>query len=246
MKMRTNPLFSTAILLTLGSLGLFASMPAAAEGAKLSTAERIHEAANEFMAGFTEQQQAQGRQVEYELGSLDQRLSLSQCTQPLDVEFSGDPMRSTRTTLLVSCQAERPWRMFLKADLEIRADGWVAERPIGRGQRLEESMLEQTEVVINQRRRSGYRNPEHMIGMKARRSINAGTAITPDMLVAPEAVERGDRVIISAGNDVFSIQTRGEAVRGGRIGEQITVINENSGRRVQGRIVEQGRVDINQ
>lgn len=245
--MRANSLISTITLLIAGALVLLMTGPVRADdGTGLSTADRIHEAAGAFMHEFAEQQRAQGRQVDYELGSLDQRLSLAACSEPLSVEFSGDPMRSTRTTLLVSCQAERPWRMFLKAEVEIRADGWVAERPIGRGQRLEESMLEQTEVVINQRRRSGYRNPEHMIGMKARRSINAGTAITPDMLVAPEAVERGDRVIISAGNGTFSIETRGEAVRGGRIGEQITVINENSGRQVRGRIVEPGRVDINQ
>jgi len=245
-KMRANRLFSTATLLMLGSLGLYSPAPVAAEESELSTADRIREAADEFMAGFAEQQEAKGRKVEYELGSLDQRLSLDECDQPLEVEFSGDPMRSSRTTLLVSCQAQRPWRMFLKADLEIRADGWVAERPIGRGQELEEDMLEQTEVVVNQRRRSGYTNPDHMIGMQARRNINAGTSITPDMLVEPEAVERGDRVIISADNGVFSIETRGEAVRGGSVGEQITVINESSGQRVRGRIVEPGRVDINQ
>lgn len=210
-----------------------------------TTVERIYQAADRFMQQFEQQQRDKGRDVDYELGSLDERLTLSACDKPLAVDFSGDPMRTTRTTLLVSCQADRPWRLFLKTSVEIKAEGWIAAQPIGRGERLSRDMLEQTDVVINQRRRSGYTNPENMIGMKARRSINANTSITPDMLMAPEAVSRGDRVIISAGNDVFSIQTRGEAVNGGRVGEQITVINENSGRRVRARIVEPGRVEVN-
>ncbi len=210
-----------------------------------TTVERIYEAANDFLEEFSKEQRAQDREVAYQLGSLDQRLTLSDCDKPLSVEFSGDPMGTTRATLLVSCQSERPWRMFLKTDLKITAAGWVAARPIGRGERLERSMLEETDVVVNQRRRIAYTDPDNMLGMKARRTINSGTPITPDMLSAPEAVARGDRVIIEAGNGVFSIQTRGEAVNSGRVGEQITVINESSGRRVRARIVEPGRVEIN-
>ena len=223
------------------------SMTASGESAVQAptTVEQIYEAAEQFLNEFSAEQEAKGREVEYQLGTLDQRLSLSDCVEPLDVEFSGDPERTARATLLVSCQSERPWRMFLKANVKITAQGWVAARPIGRGEQLDQDMLERTDVVINQRRRSGYTDPDNMIGMNARRAINAGTAITPDMLSAPEAVARGDRVIISAGNGVFSIQTRGEAVNGGKVGEQISVINENSGRRVRARIVEPGRVEVN-
>ncbi len=121
----------------------------------------------------------------------------------------------------------------------------MADRPIGRGERLRKDMLRSEPVVINENRHGGFRDPEHMIGMQARRTIRPGTAITPRMLEKPLAVERGDRVVISAGSDVFSITTRGEAVRSGRVGEQIPVINENSGRRVRGRITKPGHVAIN-
>lgn len=211
-----------------------------------STADRITEAAEGFLQQFSREQAEQDRSVEYEIGSVDSRLSLAKCPQALDVEFAGEPERSTRTTLLVSCEGDRPWRIFLNATVRIQVDGWVADRPIGRGERLTEDMLRSSPVVINKNRRGGFRNPEHMIGMQAARTIRAGTAITPRMLDKPLAVERGDRVVISAGTDVFSITTRGEAVRSGRVGEQIPVINENSGRQVRGRITEPGHVAINQ
>ncbi|TVP58073.1 MAG: flagella basal body P-ring formation protein FlgA [Halomonadaceae bacterium] len=210
-----------------------------------STVERIYRAADAFMADYVRLQESRDRTVAYELGSLDSRLSMEPCPQPLKVSFSGDPERNARTTLLVSCEGDRPWRLFLNSRIEIQAQGWVTSQPIGRGVILEQSMLEARQVTINEQRQGGYQNPELMLGMETRRNINAGVTITPHMLIAPDAVSRGDRVIISAGNSAFAIETRGEAVTGGKIGDQITVKNETSGRQVRGRITAPGRVDIN-
>lgn len=209
-----------------------------------STAERVTRAADRFMEGFVAEQQDRGRKVSYSLGSVDDRLSLAQCPNPLQVKFSGDPERTTRATLLVSCDGDRPWRLFLNTEVEIRVNGWVSGQPIGRGHRLRRDMLQKREVVINKRRRSGFQDPDNMLGMEARRTINAGVPITPDMLVKPEAVERGDRVVISSSSKAFSITTRGEALSSGRVGDQIAVINENSGRRVRGRITKPGHVSV--
>lgn len=210
----------------------------------LNTAQRVSQAAEAFMDRFAEKQERKSRKVNYELGSVDSRLSLTPCPDPLEVSFAGDPERTTRATLLVSCKGDEPWRLFLNTEVEIVVEGWVSAQPIGRGQRLRRDMLEKSDVVINKRRRSGFKDPEHMLGMETKRSINAGIPITPNMLRKPDAVERGDRVVISAKNDTFSIETRGEAVSGGQVGEQVSVINENSGRRVRGRITGPGRVTV--
>ena len=221
------------------------ALPATANTPDLSTAERINAAATDFLEDFRTEQEALGREIAYDLGSVDPRLNLADCTEPLAVEFSGDPMRTTRATLQVACRGEQPWRIFLKANVEIQAEGWVSRRAIARGAQLDRGMLEATTVTLNTNRRSGLTDPEDMIGMLARRNINAGTPITPNLLEAPEDVSRGDRVIIRAGGSTFSIQTRGEAQRGGHVGDQITVINENSGRSVRARITGPGEVDIN-
>lgn len=241
--MRIKPGYSLLSQLLTGLL--VTSMAGASEPKEeLNTAQRVTQAAESFMEDFSSNQQSKGREVTYELGSVDDRLSLAPCGESLEVSFSGDPERSTRTTLLVSCPGDKPWRLFLNTEVEITVDGWVSAKPIGRGQRLEESMLKEEKVVINKRRRGGFKDPRDMLGMEAKRSINAGIPITPNMLVEPEAVERGDRVVISASSDVFSIETRGEALSSGRVGEQISVVNENSGRRVRGRITEPGHVTI--
>ncbi|MDX1589934.1 MAG: flagellar basal body P-ring formation chaperone FlgA [Oleiphilaceae bacterium] len=230
-----------ATLLLMALLTILPLQTAQASG----TVQRILQAADNFMADFVAGQQTQGRQVEYQLGSLDDRLSMDPCPSPLAVSFAGDPQKSVRNTLLVACEGDRPWRLFLNADIKIQSEGWVTRHPIRRGTRIDESMLESRSVTINQVRQGSYQEPEHILGMEARRNINAGVPLTPHLLVAPDAVSRGDRVIISAGNSTFAIETRGEAVQGGKVGDQISVINESSGRRVRGRIVAPGRVAIN-
>lgn len=244
--MRIDPLNPLPVVPFLVLVALLLPAMTLATQQSAGTAERITEAANGFLQQFAQDQAEQDRSVEYEIGSVDSRLSLARCPQALNVEFAGDPERSTRTTLLVSCEGDQPWRIFLNATVRIQVDGWVADRPIGRGERLRKAMLRSSPVVINEHRRGGFRDPEHMIGMQAKRTIRAGTAIAPGMLEKPLAVKRGDRVVITAGSDVFSITTRGEAVRSGRVGEQIPVINESSGRQIRGRITEPGHVAINQ
>lgn len=236
------PQLMLAPLLVIIALPAIGSTPQTGE--QTTTAQRVTRAADSFMEAFAEEQRKKGRAVTYSLDSVDERLSLARCPNPLQVAFSGDPERTTRATLLVSCEGDRPWRLFLNTEVEIRVEGWVSGQPIGRGQRLTRDMLEKRDVIINQRRRSGFQDPENMLGMEARRAINAGVPITPDMLVEPEAVERGDRVVISSSSEAFSITTRGEAVSSGRVGDQIPVINENSGRRVRGRITKPGHVSV--
>jgi len=77
-----------------------------------------------------------------------------------------------------------------------------------------------------------------------RRPVSAGTMITPDLLEAPDAVERGDHVIIIARSKTFSIRSRGKALANASVGEQVLVEKLSSARTVKGTVVAPGRVEI--
>ena len=82
------------------------------------------------------------------------------------------------------------------------------------------------------------------MGLELRRGVNAGTVLTADLLTAPDAVERGDHVIITATTGGFSVSSRGKALSGGSIGEQVSVENLSSARTVRARITAPGQVQI--
>lgn len=213
-------------------------------GAATTTADQIHNAAAEFLKAFAADQSAEGYTVTHDAGELDDRLSLAICESTPQVTFSGDPWKTTQPSLLVSCQGERPWRMFLPVSIEIHGPGLVAARPLARGERLTESALKSYPVEMNATRRNPIRTKEQLIGMEMRRGVNSGTIFTADLLTAPEAVVRGDHVVITAETGGFSVRSRGKALGSGGIGEQVMVENLSSTRTLRARIIAPGQVEI--
>lgn len=216
----------------------------AAASAATTTADQIHEAADRFLEAFAAEQSAEGYSVSYNPGQLDARLSLEFCESAPGVSFSGDPWKTTQPSLLVACEGSRPWRMFLPVSIEISGQGLVAARPLARGERITESALKLEPVELNATRRSPIRGKNQLIGMEMRRGVNAGTVFTADLLTAPEAVARGDHVVITAETGGFSVRSRGKALSSGGIGEQITVENLSSTRSVRAKITAPGQVRI--
>lgn len=221
---------------------LFSSLTAAA--AEATTAVDIEAAAEQFLTSFAGLQQAQGREVSYSVGSLDPRLQLAPCEDPLAFEFVSEPQKSVRNTLLVSCSGNRPWRLFLNAEIEITSEAFVAATPLSRGARVTEAMLRRENVVINQARGGVFHELDGLLGMEVRRPLREGTLMSPSVLTTPETVARGDAVKIQAQSGPIVIETRGTAIAGGRIGEQITVENARSGRQVRGVIIAPGHVRV--
>lgn len=206
--------------------------------------EQILDAARQFLDHFAGAQETEGFQVTAEPGRLDPRLRLAHCEAPLALEFTGDPWRSTQPNLQVSCQGERPWRMYLSVSLEIRGPALVAARPISRGERVQPSMVDQKTVVVNALRRGSITRMDQLTGMEMRRPVNAGTVFTPDLVAAPDAVARGDHVIITARSGQFSVSARGKALANAGIGEQVLIENLTSSRRVRARVTGPGQVEI--
>ena len=212
--------------------------------ASMTTAEQIHSGAEQFLAAFSDAQGNEGFTVSYDTGQLDARLSLATCETPLGVSFSGDPWKTTQPSLLVSCKGDRPWRMFLPVSITITGEAMVAARPLGRGERLTKAAIQSDSVVVNSVRRGAITNIEQLVGMEMRRGINAGTVFTPDLVLAPAAIERGDHVIISARSGNFSVNSRGKALASGGIGDQVLVENLSSSRTVRARVTAPGHVEI--
>lgn len=223
---------------------LIAAFAANVAGAATTTADQIHRAAGQFLEAFATDQSVRGYEVTHDLGVLDARLSLDSCESAPAVSFSGDPWKTAQPSLLVSCEGSRPWRMFLPVSLEIHGQGLVAARPLARGERITASALKSRAVEINATRRSPIREKAQLIGMEMRRGINTGTVFTADLLTAPEAIERGDHVVITAKTGGFSVRSRGKALSSGSIGEQVMVENLSSTRTVRARIIAPGQVEI--
>ncbi|MBR9869546.1 MAG: flagellar basal body P-ring formation protein FlgA [Gammaproteobacteria bacterium] len=228
--------------LILFTLALIFSLPARAEPA--TTADDIREMAERFLQTWADDQRERNRRIEYQIGNVDRRLKLAPCEGEPKLEFASDPLRTPSPSILISCAGKRPWRMYVTASVEAYGPAIVAARPLTRGERLSSAALTTSEVQLNASRRGTLTDMSNIQGMMVRRPVKTGTVLTPDLLEAPDAIERGDHVIILARTGSFSVSSRGKALGNASIGEQVLVENLRSERTVKATVVAPGRVEI--
>ena len=228
--------------LILYTLALVFSSPALAEQA--TTAGDIQDMAENFLQTWAESQRGLNRRIEYQVGNVDRRLKLAPCEGEPELEFVSDPLRTPSPSILISCTGKRPWRMYVTASVEAYGPAIVAARPLTRGERLSSAALTTSEVQLNASRRGTLTDMNDIQGMMVRRPVKTGTVLTPDLLVAPDAIERGDHVIILARAGSFSVSSRGKALGNASVGEQVLVENLRSARTVKATVVAPGRVEI--
>lgn len=120
----------------------------------------------------------------------------------------------------------------------------VAARPLARLEPLTAGSVKLLRVDLGTVPTEAYLTIEEVAGLRAKRSIAAGTVLTPILLDAPPLVRRGEVVKLVAGNGSFQITALGEARRDGRKGEQIPVLNLSSRREVFGRVEDAGVVRV--
>ncbi|TBW59007.1 flagellar basal body P-ring formation protein FlgA [Marinobacter halodurans] len=230
------------IVIFLLAAGMAITSPSHA--AEKTTAAMIRQAAQQFLDHYAADREETGQTVTYSLGPLDSRLNLAACPDGPSVSFSSDPTETTQPTLSVSCDGQRPWRLYLSTSLEIRGQGLVAARPLSRGERITGDMIATQPIVINSVRRGAITQRDALVGLEVRRSVNSGTIFTPDIVTQPEAVSRGDHVIIIARSGSISVQSRGKALSDGRVGEQIMVQNLRSAKTLRAQVTSPGHVEV--
>ncbi|MFP3978610.1 flagellar basal body P-ring formation chaperone FlgA, partial [Marinobacter sp. KMM 10035] len=209
-----------------------------------TTADEIREATTAFLETFAAAQAGRGYNVTFETGNIDSRLALAPCSADLAIEFTGDPWKSEHPSVQIACAGERPWRMFVTTTVSINGPALVAARPFGRGERVTGNMLETRSVVVNASRRGIITDSQMVEGMIVRRPVNAGSVLTPDLLDAPNAVSRGDHVIITARRGAFSVRSRGKALANASVGEQVLIENLGSSRTVKANVTAPGHVEV--
>lgn len=183
-----------------------------------------------------------GNGVHAEATSLDQRLRLAVCTEPLVADPGRAAPGAARVTVRVACQAPN-WSLYVPVRLSRQQSVVVLTRAVNRGHVITAADVE----VITRQARSGYpvlRDAAHAVGQRLRRPAAAGTELTPSWLETPAVIRRGQRVILVARSGGLEIRTNGEAMSDGGTGQQIQVRNLSSGRMVSARVRNGDIVDV--
>ncbi len=230
---------SSAWRLAVGLLALAAASPAAAER---QSPETIREAAEAFLTAELEDA---FDEVRVEARGVDSRLNLDRCDGELQAFVPHGRSAQRASTVGVECSGDAPWTVYVRMEVEARAEMVVAQRSVRRGHRLSAGDLTLAPRDARRIRGDFYRDPERLIGQEARRGLREGQPVTGNDVQPPMLVQRGDRVdIVAGGNNSLRISGGGRALERGREGDRIRVENLDSGREIQAQVVDEGRVRV--
>ena len=202
----------------------------------------IHEAARAYMLSYVETKYEQTPEIVS--GRLDSRLKLRLCSQPLDAYLPDGSRGIGKITLGVKCADLKPWSLHVPIKVSLFKEVLVAIEPLPRGKLLESSDLKLSKVDLSKLPYGFITDLKDSVGMKLKRSIATGVALTPKMVEKPNLILRGQRITILAKSGGIAVRTNGKALANGAAGERIGVINIKSKQKMEGIVTRAGEVRV--
>lgn len=142
----------------------------------------------------------------------------------------------------IQCQQPRVWSAYVSAIVAVRKQVLTACHSLPRNQPLRPADLCPVERSAATLRQHALHRPAEALGMSLKRPLSAGSVLYRSALTASTLIKRGEGLIIESHRGSAMIAVRGEALQAGSFGEQITVRNTQSGRKLAAWILAPGRV----
>ena len=181
---------------------------AAAPSKEIQDFEKIRQVATEFLLQTST---AQPGDAEISVSAVDNRLTLASCDALVPFLPTGSKGWG-KTTVGVRCTAPVAWTVYLRANVQITSEYYVAAHSLTKGQVLALEDLSKIKGDISNLPAGYISNPDLAIGKSIQNSVSSGTLLRLDALKSPAVVQQGQSVrVISIGNG-FQVATDAQAI----------------------------------
>ncbi len=238
-----SPFIALLFALAAAALGTLSRGAEAAGGIPRQNVEAVREAIREFAREHDFGTAEQARVV---VGHIDPRLRLRQCETPLQVAFNSQQQRnSARAFVAVRCAAPAPWTIYVPIDLQLFGEVAISRRPLPRGAVLSAADLQLARRNLANLPGGYFTDPSELVGMQLRRPLAGNSVLSPNSVVPPKVVRRGERVALILDTGAVSVRMRGTALADAARGERVAARNASSGRVVEGTASAPGVIKLN-
>ena len=156
-------------------------------------------------------------------------------------------LRSLSTLpLSIVFDVDGKYQKTVRANVKVAALGSVVltAKPIGRLKPITVEDLKVEVMDLVGLSKNVITDIEEIVGKRARRNIQAGEFLRPDLIEMPPLVKRGDLVTIVAESKGLKVTAIGEVKSAGRLGERVKVVNLDSNRRLSAWVVDNKTVKV--
>lgn len=224
------------MLLCIGLLSCFFSGLSAA--ATQEQIRQVQQAAEQHILSTI--QSPQGAQLTAQASTIDTRIYLTDCPEPLHTSANSHNPSASTITVLVECPSDN-WQLYVPVRLTLTSAQVIIATSLPKGHILTASDLNITMNKVSRFRSGSFSNPQEVIGAKLKKNMKVGDFISENDICI---VCRNENVIIKATHGAMTITTKGTALTDGTFGTQIRVKNERSNRIISARITNVGEVTV--
>lgn len=206
-------------------------------------AEDYHRVVADFAKSFAKEQllTTKNEQVHINAATIDKRIKLAPCQDALSAKFVGSQNHQRAATVLVVCEQDPGWQLYVPLRIKRMVPVVITERPLSKGDLLTDA---NTRIAMRDGAllRSGYISDLAFVkGARLKRQL------AMDQLVLTRhicLVCKGENVTISSSVGNLTVKTDGVALGGGVLGDKVNVRNSKSKRIVSGTVKAPGLVVI--
>lgn len=216
------------------------AMPAYAQvDASIQSLDAIRAAAQTFVTQQMPKQEPGA--VTVNVGTLDSRLRLAPCAEPLKASLPAGATFRERMTVAVACKGASNWTVYVPISIETQTSVLVLRRAVGRGERLRPEDVEVQTRVVQGTGDSYLTDRAQLSGRTLKRPLGAGAALTVEAMADELIVKRGQHVTLLAAVGGLEVRAAGVAMNDAAAGGRAKVQNISSQRIVEG-VVETANV----
>ena len=158
-----------------------------------------------------------------------------------------DHLKSLSTLpLSIVFDVDGKYQKTVRANVKVAALGSVVitAKPIGRLKPISVEDLKVEVMDLVGLSKNVITDINEIVGKRARRNIQAGEFLRPDLIEMPPLVKRGDMVVIVAETNGLKVTAIGEVKSAGRLGERVKVVNLDSNKRLSAWVVDNKTVKV--
>lgn len=188
--------------------------------------------------------QQESQDFDIEVAPLDPRLRLPECGRPLSVILLRGRPPVGAVSVGVRCRGKHPWTIYAKAHVRLFREVLILNRPLPKGAILDAGVTAMKRVDIASLRQGYFDSSDKVVGHILKRSLPAGSVLTPRLIDVAKVVHKGEAVTIRAQMGPLDVRMGGHALMDGELGQQIKVRNDRSQRIVEAVVAGPGDVKV--
>lgn len=172
---------------------------------------------------------------------LDSRIETRDCDTPLQLSAANPINNNRQSTIKIKCLDQNSWQVFVYTRQLELVEVITAAKGISKGQKITAQHLATKKVAKHLSRSNQYKSKQFLIGGRSKRNVRAGQSINYNYICN---VCKGDKVTIVASFKGMTIKTQGEALEDGRVGDNISIKNIKSGKKIQAQVTNGQQVKV--